>query len=371
MKSITEILGGAQILLAVSFELQDSFEEYLNEEQRSFLALLRVFEASLPYDEIHQLRGRPAYQARPFIRAFLAMSFFRIPTMENLRRRLEADPNLRMLCGFTHVPSLATFSRRLSGYSNSTILSDLLDDIIHTYVTGKRIEYICRDSTAIAARETAINTKSGIKPEVKKRGRPRKDEVRPEKKQTNIEKQITQESDKSLSDMNKSCAWGVKKNSQGNMSYWKGYKLHLDVTDLGIPVTALVTGANVHDSQLAIPMEQITGKKISWQYSLMDAGYDADTIISFIKSQSRLPLIDQNKRRKQRRPDFTDNEKKRYAVRSTVERANAFLKDWLIPERICFRGYKKVSFFLMCAVVNLAAIKVLQYYILPELQIAA
>jgi len=167
--------------------------------------------------------------------------------------------------------------------------------------------------------------------------------------------------------MNKSCAWGAKKNSQGNMSYWKGYKLHLDVTDLGIPVTALITGANVHDSQLAIPMEQLTGTKISWRYSLMDAGYDADSIISFIESQNRIPLIDQNKRRKQRRPDFTDSEKKRYAVRSTVERANAFLKDWLIPERMCVRGYKKVSFFLMCAVVNLATIKLLQYYILPEL----
>jgi hypothetical protein len=28
MKSITEILGGAQLLLGVSFDLQDSFEEY-------------------------------------------------------------------------------------------------------------------------------------------------------------------------------------------------------------------------------------------------------------------------------------------------------------------------------------------------------
>ncbi len=84
----------------------------------------------------------------------------------------------------------------------------------------------------------------------------------------------------------------------------------------------------------------------------MNAGYDAETIISFIKSKRRFPLIKQNKRKKQRRPDFNDNEKKRFAIRSTVERANAFLKDWLIPERICFRGYKKVSFILMCAVVN-------------------
>ncbi len=46
------------------------------------------------------------------------------------------------------------------------------------------------------------------------------------------------------------------------MSYRKGLKLHLDVTDPGIPITALVTGANVYNSQLPIPMEQITGKNI-------------------------------------------------------------------------------------------------------------
>ena len=37
MKSITEILGGAQLLLDVSFDLQETFEEYLTTKQRAFL----------------------------------------------------------------------------------------------------------------------------------------------------------------------------------------------------------------------------------------------------------------------------------------------------------------------------------------------
>jgi hypothetical protein len=37
MKSILEILGGAQILLGLSFGLQECFEEYLTEEYRGFL----------------------------------------------------------------------------------------------------------------------------------------------------------------------------------------------------------------------------------------------------------------------------------------------------------------------------------------------
>jgi hypothetical protein len=74
-----------------------------------------------------------------------------------------------------------------------------------------------------------------------------------------------------LSALNTLCCWGCKRNSQGNVSFWKGYKLHLDVTDMGIPVTAVVTGANVHDSQLAIPTEKLTERKVKHLYTLMDA----------------------------------------------------------------------------------------------------
>ena len=47
MKSISEILGGMQILLEVSFDIQIGFEEYLTKDQRTFLAMLRVIEEHL------------------------------------------------------------------------------------------------------------------------------------------------------------------------------------------------------------------------------------------------------------------------------------------------------------------------------------
>ena len=103
----------------------------------------------------------------------------------------------------------------------------------------------------------------------------------------------------------------------------------------------------------------------------MDAAYDAQPILTYIKGQDRVPLIDPNKRRKSAREPFGAAQKQRYKIRTTVERANAHLKDWLIPEHICVRGNKKVSFFLMCALVNLAVIKILHYYILPELLASA
>ncbi len=76
---------------------------------------------------------------------------------------------------------------------------------------------------------------------------------------------------------------------------WKGYKLHLDVTDNGIPVGAIVTGANVHDSQVAI-LERITEQRVNHLYSLMDSAYDAKTIRDFITDNGRIPIIDPNKR---------------------------------------------------------------------------
>ncbi len=107
------------------------------------------------------------------------------------------------------------------------------------------------------------------------------------------------------------------------MSYWKGYKLHLDVTDTGIPVSMLVTGANVHDSQAAIPLEMMTERRVTHLYTLMDSAYDAEAIRTFISSRGRIPIIDRNPRRKDGRPTFCPATRVHFKTRSTVERANA------------------------------------------------
>jgi hypothetical protein len=44
MKTITEIIGGAQGLLNISYYLQDVFEEYLIDEYKTFLHMVRVLE---------------------------------------------------------------------------------------------------------------------------------------------------------------------------------------------------------------------------------------------------------------------------------------------------------------------------------------
>jgi hypothetical protein len=140
--------------------------------------------------------------------------------------------------------------------------------------------------------------------------------------------------------------------------------------DIGLPITAIVTGTNVHDSQVAIPLEKLTEKKVQHCYSLMDAAYDAKPISDYIRSRDRVPLIDPNKRTGTELRSFDPAEKSRYKIRTTVERANAHLKDWLIPNRIFVRGFQKASLLPMSAVVCFAACKILRYFVLPAAETA-
>ena len=40
----------------------------------------------------------------------------------------------------------------------------------------------------------------------------------------------------------RNCSIGVKTSSKGHRQYWRGYKLHLDVADGQIPISAVLTG---------------------------------------------------------------------------------------------------------------------------------
>ena len=367
MRSITEILGGCQMVFGISYDIQEIFEGYVTDEHRTFIQMLQVIEEFLPvYDRPGGCAGRKSYDGSAMVRSCLAKHFFRIPTVSSLRNRLLSDPSLRQICAFSRVPSEATFSRRYSFYAQQKLMENTLGPLVSSYLQDHIVGHISRDSTAIEAREKATNTKKEVRPKGK-RGRPKKGSEPKETKQSVLEKQLDQTAGQAVSELNALCSWGCKRNSQGNNNYWKGYKLHLDVTDSGIPVSAIVTGANVHDSQVAIPLERMTDERITHLYSLMDSAYDAKPIKDFIARKGRVPIIDPNKRRKEQRV-LDPAEKQRFKTRSTVERSNAHLKDWLIPSKIMARGPDKIAHCLMTGVLCLAAIKILQYCILPKLQ---
>ena len=86
---------------------------------------------------------------------------------------------------------------------------------------------------------------------------------------------------------------------------------------------------NVHDSQVSIPLEKLTERNVTHLYSVMEVAYNAPLICLYSKEKGRVALIDQNKRRNNPRMPMDPAEKQCFKIRSSVERANAHLKDWL------------------------------------------
>jgi hypothetical protein len=237
-----------------------------------------------------------------------------------------------------------------------------LDNILEKFAKAEfKDKVVChnnRDSTAIHAREKVIHKKNKIgEKQPKKRGKLSKTEAKQEKQPGEMQKQLTACPEESLDALNKQCSFGCKKNSQGNMSFWKGYKLHLDISDCGFPITACVTGAHVHDSMLAIPMEKMTEQRVTFCYSLMDSAYDAKKIKDFIVSRERVPIIDPNKRKSKNCLPLDPAKQERYKIRSTGD------------VRLCFNILLLTLHFYMLPFFHLHLRKQNRFALLPILKI--
>jgi len=62
------------------------------------------------------------------------------------------------------------------------------------------------------------------------------------------------------------CDRGTKCNAQGYKSSWTGYKLHVDTADCGVPISALLSSASMHDSIAAIPLSLISAERVTSLY---------------------------------------------------------------------------------------------------------
>jgi len=351
----------------------------LTDKQQQLIAILELvrIEEFLPcYDGCE---GRPQKTRSAIARSFVAKTVYNIDTTTFLLERLKSDKNIRRICGWecvAQIPSEATFSRAFADFAKTELPQRAHVALIEKMLTGEVILHNSRDSTAIEAREKpqrkAINEGAEKKTQ-KKKGRPKKSEEQSEPELTRIQKQRTMTLEEMLKDLPTACDKGAKKDSKGNIMYWTGYKLHLDTIDGGIPVSALVTSASLNDSQAAIPLATITGKRIINCYDLMDAAYDVPTIIEHSQSLGHVPLIDKNPRRNKelKKALVEENlarktlnlvfpETLRYNARSTAERANSRLKDEFGACKIRVRGHIKVACHLLFGVLTLAADQLLQ-----------
>ena len=169
-----------------------------------------------------------------------------------------------------------------------------------------------------------------------------------------------------LNDLPRQCDSGTKKNSKGQEQYWRGYKLHLDVADGQIPISALLSSASVHDSQLAIPLMTLSSQRVTHLYELMDSAYDADEIHAHSRQLNHVPIIEPHSRRGTKKPSqlpkifpakptpqLTWAQRDRYRTRTMSERVNARLKDEFGANHLRVRGPAKVMAHLMFGVLAL------------------
>ena len=188
----------------------------------------------------------------------------------------------------------------------------------------------------------------------RKRGRPKQGEVRPPAPPKRLELQPGRPLADNLADLPVGCDVGCKRNSKGPQENWIGYKLHLDTIDGDFPVCAILTRASLHDSQVAIPLAQMTAQRLPSLYDLMDSAYDAPQIHAFSRRLGHVPIIDHNPRGGEKRL-FAPAQAQRFKERSASERVNSLLKERYGGRWGRVRGAAKVMCHLMFGLVALTA----------------
>jgi len=309
-------------------------------------------------------------------RAFVAKSVYNVQTTRDLIDRLKHDRTLRILCGWRYkndIPSESKFSRVFKELSVLQIAAKTHEQFVKEYLSDTIFFYNATDATKIPLRVKPIKVEKEEKPKNKK-GRPKKGETPLSKKPTILQLQQTMATTKEmLSLVSTNCGVGVKQNSKGNHEVWIGGKLHISAVDGDIPITAFYSGANVHDSSVALPLMNETSKRVNYFYDLQDAGYDSNIIRDFSKKLGHCPIIDINPKNStelKTKIELQKDEKKKFEMlnltgssdihhynqRSMVERVNKYLKEDFGCNTIYYQGATKVAsvlaFGILCVCIH-------------------
>jgi transposase-like protein DUF772 len=128
----------------------------LSEKGRLLVSVLGMICLSRYLAPSRGWRGRPSKDRQALAAAFLAKAILGLETTRQLLERLQTDPQLRCLCGWhtaRQLPHEATFSRAFAEFAKSELPQRLHEALILDTQQDRLIGHICRDSTAIEARE--------------------------------------------------------------------------------------------------------------------------------------------------------------------------------------------------------------------------
>jgi len=371
-------------LSQIWFEIQEVLFPFIEKEiEAPMTEKLKQLVTTLELIKIEDMVKVPEYwhgqspkKRKQIARAFIAKAVYNMNTTRELIDRLKISPALRRICGWQKacdIPHESSFSRAFKEFSESGVIQEAHENIIKDHLGVKIIGHISRDSTSIDAREKPVRKNAkGLKPK-KKRGRPRKGEIRI-KEPTRLERQQSMGTKEMLEDLPKACDVGTKMNSKGYKKSWVGYKLHIDAADGHIPISCVLTSASVHDSQVALPLAELTNQRTTSLYDLMDSAYDSPIIKEHSLYLGHVPIIDINSRGNKKRKQELKEETQRFDVinfktpadvryneRSNVERVNGRLKDEFGGKTVRVRGYAKVMTHLMFGIIVLTADQLIRF----------
>lgn len=356
--------------------MEQRIEEPLTDKLKKLITTLELVRIEEMVKVPEYWHGQSPKNRKQIARAFIAKAVYNMNTTRELIDRLKSNPALRRICGWeraTDVPHESSFSRAFKEFSESGFASVVHEKLINKHMTDRIVGHISRDSTSIDAREKPIKKAAKKQKSSKKRGRPRKGEIRT-KEPTRLERQQSMKLDEMLEDLPKVCDVGTKMNSKGYKKSWIGYKLHIDAADGHIPISCILTSASLHDSQVALPLAEATNQQVDSLYDLMDSAYDSPIIKGHSRSLGHVPIIDinprGNKKRKQELKvearrlnaiNFKNPTDVRYNERSNVERVNGRLKDEFGGKAIRVRGHAKVLTHLMFGILVLTADQLMRF----------
>ncbi len=362
----------------------------LSEKHRRLIAVLDWVKVETFFPACPVSAGRPTADRVALATAFIAKAIWDLPTTRHLMDRILSDPALRRMCGWSRcseVPSEATFSRAFALFAEGDLPGRMHEALIRSTLGRDDVivGHLSRDSTAIEAREKPErkkasdkdegNGKDGKKRKTAKRkpGRPPKGDSSEGKPDRRLERQLQMSFGEMMADLPRKCGIGTKRNAKGFLTSWKGYKLHIDGADGGIPVSCILTSAFLHDSQAAIPLSAQSDRRVTACYEVMDSAYDAPEIRAYSESLGHVPIIDTNPRRDralkeslrrearaQRAAGHIDHKTVRYRERSNIERINGRLKDEFGGRHVRVRGPTKVNCHLMWGILALTVDQLLR-----------
>lgn len=356
--------------------LEKEIEEPLTEKLKQLVTTLELIRIEEKIRVPKYWHGQFPRNRHQIAKAFIAKAVYNMDTTRSLIDRLKISPALRRICGWEKafdIPHESSFSRAFKEFSESGLSQIAHESLIKQHMGNKIIGHISRDSTSIDAREKPVKKNIKISKLKRKRGRPCKGEIRI-KELTRLKRQQSMGAEEMLEELPRACNVGTKKNSKGYKKSWIGYKLHIDAGDGHIPISCVLTSASVHDSQVALPLAELTSKRVHNLYDLMDSAYDSPIIKQHSQALGHVPIIDINTRGNKKRKhelkaefqrfefiNFKNPIGVRYNERSNVERVNGRLKDEFGGKMLRVRGHAKVMTHLMFGIIALTADQLMRF----------